>query len=74
VVDESAIVLVDRVYTLAELRLALAAQGLHVVSAAEKAVLDTMALADLVPDGFVSEAEERAVVWAELARREGKLS
>jgi hypothetical protein len=50
----------------------LAEQGLHVVTAADKAVLDTMAAVDIEADEERRVAGFRRVVRAELARREAK--
>ncbi len=49
----------------------LAAQGLHVVTAADKAVLEAMAESRIDVDGwFIDSITEQAAGLAELARRE----
>lgn len=58
---------------LPRLREQLAAQGLHVVTAAEKAVLDAMAESRIDVDGwFIDSITEQAAGLAELARRGAK--
>jgi hypothetical protein len=53
------------------LREQLAAQGLHVVTAADKAVLEAMAESRIDVDGwFIDSITEQAAGLAELARRE----
>lgn len=56
--------------TVDEAKAALATKGLHVVTAADKAVLDAMASAWIEGGKFHNRLDKRAVCLAELARRE----